>query len=335
VARTQSSPGESSPDIFAESILLTEFDPANLAHVVDGAVFEHRRLPGGRPDIRLLQCALPHSMINRGIYSPAVLVNGTFAPDTITFGMMLNQQQPTLLNGSSVRIGTLQFYAEKSEMCYRAWPNATWLAFVISRDRFLEFCTEQFDGTPALPNSGIATIEPKSAAGGLALVKCLRDLDRSMRSLGSLPMAARLGESVEKDLLLRIGALLGAKPPVKPVSDRRQLRLCGEILRDAMELVERDPEEVLDLQSMAKATSLGPRTLQRMFRAEYGLCPQEWMRVERLNRVREDLMKASDCDSVTETATRWGFFHLGRFSQYYRNLFGEKPSDTLARRSPA
>jgi AraC family ethanolamine operon transcriptional activator len=328
-------PRESNQDISAESVVLTEFDPANLAHVVNGAEFEHRRLPGGQADIRLLHCALPHSMINRGIYSPAVLVNGTFAADTITFGMMLHQQEPTLLNGSSVRLGTLQFYAEKSEMCYRAWPNATWLAFVISRQRLLEFCAEHFDGTPTLPNSGISTIEPNSAKSGFALVKCLRDLDRSMRSLGSLPNAARLGESVEKDILLRIVALLGAKPPVTPVSYRRQLRLCGEILRDAMELVDQDPEEVLDLQSMAKATSLSPRTLQRMFRAEYGLCPQEWMRVERLNRVREELMRPSDCGSVTETATRWGFFHLGRFSQYYRNLFGEKPSDTLARRSPA
>ena len=98
-----------------------------------------------------------------------------------------------------------------------------------------------------------------------------------------------------------------------------------------MKLVEQNPTEMLGLRSMSKATGLSPRTLQRTFQIEYGLCPQEWLRVERLNRVREDLLNVRNGDSVTHTATRCGFFHLGRFSQYYCDLFGEKPSQTLAR----
>jgi transcriptional regulator GlxA family with amidase domain len=36
--------------------------------------------------------------------------------------------------------------------------------------------------------------------------------------------------------------------------------------------------------------------------------------------------------SVTQVASDQGFMHFGRFSQYYRSLFGELPSDTLRRR---
>jgi transcriptional regulator GlxA family with amidase domain len=77
------------------------------------------------------------------------------------------------------------------------------------------------------------------------------------------------------------------------------------MLRDAVTLVECDPNEILDVQSIAKATGLSPRTLQRTFQATCGLYPQEWFRVERLNRVRNDLLSARDGVSVTDTATRW------------------------------
>jgi AraC family ethanolamine operon transcriptional activator len=36
--------------------------------------------------------------------------------------------------------------------------------------------------------------------------------------------------------------------------------------------------------------------------------------------------------TVTEVALQQGFVELGRFSQYYRALFGEYPSETLGLR---
>lgn len=327
----QNVPLEWEPDISTEIVGLAEFDPDALSHVVTGAEFEHRRLPGGGSSINLLQCCLPHSVINRGVYSPAVLVNGTFAPTAITVGTMLQQKESTILNGSNVRMGTIQFYSERSEMCYRAWPDATWLAFVISRERLIQFCIDHLEVIPDLPKTGIATLEPESQGSGDQFLDRLRDLDRSLRSLGSLPNAARLGESVENDLLGRIATFITGKSVVKRANDRGRLHKCDEILRDTMKLVDEDPTDMLDLRSMSKATGLSPRTLQRTFQAEYGLCPQEWLRIERLNRVRADLLNAQTNTSVTQTATRWGFFHFGRFSQYYRELFGERPSETLAR----
>jgi len=175
------------------------------------------------------------------------------------------------------------------------------------------------------------TMEPGSAENGYQFLARLRDLTSSLQQFGALRHAVRVGESVENDLLGRIAALLSKKPFGQKANDRSRLRMCAEVLRDTMKLMERDPAEVLDLQSMSKAAGLSPRTLQRAFQTEYGLCPQEWLRVERLNGVREDLIQNGN--PITHTATRWGFFHLGRFSQYYRDLFGERPSETLARRN--
>ena len=142
---TQERPQEQRLSASTEVVGLSDFNPSELAHVVSGAELEHRRLPGGRPGMNVLHCRLPHSVINRGIYSPAVLVTGTFASNAVTIGLMLRQNEATILNGAPVKMGTFQFYAERSEMCYRAWPDATWMTVVIGRERLLDFCVENLD----------------------------------------------------------------------------------------------------------------------------------------------------------------------------------------------
>jgi hypothetical protein len=194
------------PNVLLETRQLAQFDAAALAHVVSGAEFEHRRLPGGGSDIKLLQCILPNSVLNRGIYDPAVLVQGTFSQRAITIGTMLHQTRPTLLNRVPVKMGTVQFYAENAEMCYRAWPNGTWLAFGITREALLAFCLEHFDAFPSLPRAGITHIQPASIDIGHRLFNRLRDLDWSLQPISSLPNAGRIGESVELDLLARMSS---------------------------------------------------------------------------------------------------------------------------------
>jgi AraC-like DNA-binding protein len=53
-----------------------------------------------------------------------------------------------------------------------------------------------------------------------------------------------------------------------------------------------------------------------------------YVRKIRLEHVRAELVANRDPHlQVTEVASRWGFFHLGRFAQQYRARYGESPSD--------
>jgi hypothetical protein len=63
------------------------------------------------------------------------------------------------------------------------------------------------------------------------------------------------------------------------------------------------------------------------------MSPSRWHLCLRLNKARRLLQSPHAAHlNVTAAAVRSGFDHLGRFSTEYRALFGERPSETLARR---
>jgi len=263
-----------------------------------------------------------------------VLVNGNFGRNAMAFGTTLRSSQPTLLNTVPVEPGNVQVYGEGAELCYRAWPCGSWLALVIPRERVERLILEHFGAEAPLPSRVLVNFKPPSHEIARRLASELTDLTDSLRLIGASISARdkasnRVAESLETDLLLRMASVVVRRPQSQRNDGRARVRRCLEMLRDAMARVQEDPDECLDVISIASATNLSARSVQRIFQATCGLCPQEWLRIERLNLVHREL-----CDGrndVTRAAVRWGFFHLGRFSRYYREVFGERPSETLRR----
>ncbi|PHX42523.1 AraC family transcriptional regulator [Pseudomonas sp. NZIPFR-PS2] len=72
------------------------------------------------------------------------------------------------------------------------------------------------------------------------------------------------------------------------------------------------------------------RQLQQGFKTYTGMSPAQWLRLRRLNGARRELLQTRET-TVAEVAMNWSFWHLGRFSNSYRALFKELPSETLKR----
>jgi len=90
---------------------------------------------------------------------------------------------------------------------------------------------------------------------------------------------------------------------------------------------------VPSITDICATTDVSERTLQYAFRSTMKLTPIAYLRTLRLNRVRAELLIALPAHTtVTRVAMRWGFVHLGEFSQEYKRLFGQRPSETLAQR---
>jgi AraC family ethanolamine operon transcriptional activator len=76
------------------------------------------------------------------------------------------------------------------------------------------------------------------------------------------------------------------------------------------------------------------RTLSHAFHQVLGMGPATYLRRSRLNQVRRALrlLRASDTRTrVKSVALEHGFWHPGRFSSQYRELFGESPLESTRR----
>jgi AraC-like DNA-binding protein len=81
---------------------------------------------------------------------------------------------------------------------------------------------------------------------------------------------------------------------------------------------------------ICQALGVGRRTLEYAFREVLGTSPKAYFMQRALERAHHELQLSTPAEStVTQVATEFGFWHLGRFAVTYRMAFGETPSETL------
>jgi AraC-like DNA-binding protein len=86
------------------------------------------------------------------------------------------------------------------------------------------------------------------------------------------------------------------------------------------------------LADMCSAIGTSERTLRVSCHEYLGMGPIRYLQLRRLHLARRALMRAKPgTATVTDIATEYGFWELGRFSVAYRELFGELPSVSLSR----
>ena len=86
-----------------------------------------------------------------------------------------------------------------------------------------------------------------------------------------------------------------------------------------------------ELKDVCKALRVSPRTLRYSFEKVVGVSPGHYLLSLRLRRVRQELVEGSGVTGIHRVAQRHGFGHMGRFALFYRQAFGEKPSETCRR----
>jgi AraC-like DNA-binding protein len=88
----------------------------------------------------------------------------------------------------------------------------------------------------------------------------------------------------------------------------------------------------LQVANLALAADVTSRTLLRTFRQQLGVGPASYLKLRQLNMVRRALRgKCESSSKVTNIMSEHGVTEFGRFASEYKALFGERPSETVAR----
>lgn len=100
-------------------------------------------------------------------------------------------------------------------------------------------------------------------------------------------------------------------------------------VKTATELMRCDLAVDWRIDDLARRCVVSRRTLEKHFRRFLGCAPLAFLRKERFERARRELLRARPGDSVAGIAAGCGLNHLGRFAVAYRERYGEAPSATL------
>lgn len=91
-------------------------------------------------------------------------------------------------------------------------------------------------------------------------------------------------------------------------------------------------QQTITLEEVVEAAQISQKALYSNFKRFYGVSPMAYLRKLRMDSVHQNLLTAEANENITGIALKWGFNHLGRFSQEYKKRFGESPSQTCKNR---
>jgi AraC-like DNA-binding protein len=104
------------------------------------------------------------------------------------------------------------------------------------------------------------------------------------------------------------------------------------VMRRFRRVLEEHSNRPIYLPEICTAIGVPDRTLRLCCQEHLAMSPKQYLMRRRMHLARRAMLAAEAETTVTEIATRFGFWHLGRFSAGYEAIFDELPSTTLARR---
>lgn len=244
--------------------------------------------------------------------------------DSLTFASACELSGNALWNGHSVGVDAMVAFVPGREFDLRTPHHAVCVGISIERqpstDDAFERVWEQLELVGDVwSSSGIEH-------------RCFNRLvTHALDTISATPKlwnACAVGEQLTDELL---GAVLEWQMQGDTGWQKTRGSRYASIARQARALMLERIAEPISIQVLCDIVGCSRRALQYAFNSVYGVGPVAYLRALRLNAVRRELQWPQSGTTVLDEASKRGFWHFSRFAREYAQLFGEKPSQTLAR----
>jgi AraC-like DNA-binding protein len=312
-----------------QSLQLEYFEPNQLMHAIEGGELLHRVLPGGEPHVSVARVQLAAGVLQRGLYGMRVVIDGVLPHDRITVGVITGKSPNTIMNGFACPPLSIQLWPEGADGTYRAAPGSSWVGYVVERERIQQAALRLCGRPLPIPHRDAVSIDPKESDGR----RVMASID-ALFALGAYPKPGAsieaLARQLEEQLIYDLTVALNAARQDDSSREMRRVAQIHGLMQRAEEYLRDNLSQPFSLNDFAAATGVSHRMLQHHFRSVYGVTPQVWFRSMKLNGIRRELQQSNGTgERIGGIAMRWGFLHFGRFAEDYRELFGERPRETL------
>lgn len=260
---------------------------------------------------------LPGCSINL-IKSFPRITDGQFAPDCTCVGFTMDEGLPIRFNGvdeipSAIVIGSNGAAYTTVERVGRQYASIVFTPQVEDR------------GWPdAGPNFRIFETSPSAYGRLRALVREIMSVSPAETGIE----ARQIGAAIRESLLAGIDAAF-----VDVVSSKWSARANAQrqfrVFKDIRDILASSIGHPIYSSDLARQLGVSVRTIHDAVLDYSGMSLHRYLRQRRLWLVRQQLRGGTQ--SVKAAALAFGFWHFGDFAQSYRSLFGETPSETLAR----
>ena len=127
-----------------------------------------------------------------------------------------------------------------------------------------------------------------------------------------------------------IPLLIAALPAGSSSPSNTKFLRRSRLVKQANDYMQSHLDQALTLTDLCQALGTSSRALCYGFQEMFGISPMSYLKILRLKATHQLLKTANPAAiTVTESATQFGFCHLGYFSRDYKQMFGELPSETL------
>ncbi len=306
-------------------------DPYPYQQSIRAAQTEIVVTAGGRFHAELIQIDLPRLWLQRGRESLPRIFNTALSAERTPIGFLVGDQAAVRHDGVEVPCGDIVFNASASAFHRRTSAPTHWAAMSLTPGDLAAagraFAVEDLV-TPRLTH--VVKPGPVFMSRLLSLHEAAAQLARTAPELLCRPEVARALDD----------ALVHAMITCLTDGDRAGPGLRGRqhavVIQRLEELLETKHDRPLYISEICAATGASERVLRVCCHDHLGMGPVRYLRLRRMHLARRALLLADAAKAtVTDIATQYGFWELGRFAVEYRALFGDRPRRRCAgRRAP-